>query len=249
MYRIALLTRRELGVALASPFFWCVVALSWLGFGLFFVHSVVPVSGGDLLGMTYLGTRVVFTLQVFLLPLLTMRSLAEERRTGTFEALVTTPVRDHEIVIAKFLNAWIQNAAIWLVFPLAFALLTRIGHGDPDLAVVFGAWFGLVLSGGVFCAIGVFASSLTQHQILAAFLSFIMVVFLIVSPPLLSSSSWFAGDGWTALRRVVAAGDLMGQIGELASGILDGVNVTYQVLLTGLFLLFTGRVLEIRKWK
>jgi ABC-2 type transport system permease protein len=183
-------------------------------------------------------------LQLLLIPLLTMRLLAEEKRSGTFEMLVTAPVRDHEVVLAKFLAAVVVCGAMWLILPLYAVVISRAG-GNPDFGPVWGTYIGVVGVGVVFVSIGLMASAGTQHQILAAFVGIMLnigVLYLPLAADLLPES-------WSVLRGILATGNLVAHSEEAARGILDLVNLSCQAALSALFLLFAVRILEVRKWR
>lgn len=177
------------------------------------------------------------------IPLLTMRLLCEEKRSGTFEMLVTTPVRDYEIVLGKFLAAMGVNCFMWLAIPF-YAWIMKLGGGAPDLGPVWTSYLSVVGIGALFISIGLLASATTRHLLLAGFLGILLILTVSYVPALSAALP----EGWTTLREILAIGDLRLQTEESARGIFDLVNVTYQLAFCGLFLLFTVRVLEVRKW-
>ncbi len=243
MRRFRILLGRELRAFLSSPVTWALMTLAWLVFGLIFSRIVLPRSGGDLLRMNWDAAIQAIYVQILLVPLLTMRLVAEEKRSGTFEMLVTTPARDHEIVLAKFIAVALIHALFWAVLPL-YALVLKLSGGDPDFGCVASAWVGVVGAGTLFAALGLFASAVSSHQIMAAFLGVVLILAFLFLPAFAES---LPAD-WGTLRSVLAAGDLMRQTDQGARGLVDLVALTYQAAFTGLFLLFTVRVLEIRKW-
>jgi ABC-2 type transport system permease protein len=115
--RLWFLLKKEVLQIAWSPASFALMGLIWLIFGVFFRNSILQSSQGDLLLMTYLSASNALGIQMFLVPLQTMRAIAEEKRSGTFEMLVTAPLRDHEVVLAKFLALTLWNATIWLVIP------------------------------------------------------------------------------------------------------------------------------------
>lgn len=245
MTRLRLLLWREMRGLVLSPVVWLFVALAWFVSGVYFRFSVLPRSGGDLPSMVRLAADWGMQVQIVLAPLLTMRMLAEERRSGTFEVLVTAPVRDHEVVLSKFLAAACVSAFTWLVLPLYFYVLQGMG-GEPDMGVVWNTWAGLALVSAVFVALSLLASATTQHQILAGFLGLVLILLLLFVPGMAGDLEGIVGG---RIAGVLSAGSLARQVQESAAGILDIVNVTYQVALACLFLLFTVRVVEVRKWR
>ncbi|MSR74012.1 MAG: hypothetical protein EXS14_00860 [Planctomycetes bacterium] len=241
MNRTLILFRRELLALMAAPGTWVLVGLSWLWLGALYRWQVLPSAGhGDLQYMLWQGTLHAVNMQILFVPLLTMRCVSEEKRSGTIEMLVTAPVGDHEIILAKFAAAWVVNILLWGVLPL-YSLIAQQTGGDPDWGPVFAACFALLGAGAVLTAIGVFASSLTQNQLLAAFIGLLLTFGFLYAPRLVPAD-------WTWTQGVLASGDLLRQVEEAARGIIDVVAVTFQICMCALFLLFATRSLEVRKW-
>jgi len=245
MMRLRLILGKELKALVVSPAFWIFTALAWFVTGLIFRYSLLERSGGDLSLMLQGASLLVVQIQLIFVPLLTMRSLAEEKKSGTFEMLITAPVKDYEVVLGKFLAIWLTNAVVWLVVPLLFAVLGTLGV-EPDFGPVWVAYAGLVLVSGVFVAVGLLASASTRYQILAGFLSVVMLMVLLYFPVVAARWSSYLGQ---SVRQLMMVGNLREQVREASAGLLDLVNVTYQVSLTALVLLVTVRIVEIRKWR
>jgi ABC-2 type transport system permease protein len=249
MRRFLILSGHELRSLLGSPVTWVIIGLAWFLFGLRYTGSILPgathaeAAATDLLHVTWLSSLHAVYLMILFVPLLTMRLLAEEKRTGTFEMLVTAPVRDHEIVLAKFCGAVAATALTWAVVPLN-AVVIRLFGGDPDFGCVLASYGTLLGIGSLFCASGLFASALTPHQLLAGFIALVLIMVLLFAPGLAEHLP----TSWITLRGVLAAGDLLRQAEEAARGLVDLVNITYQAAATGFFLLVTVRVVEARKW-
>jgi len=243
--RLLLLLNREVRGFLVSPVFWLFVSLAWFITGLSFRYRILPGSGGDVSGMILGAGVLAIQVQLIFVPLLTMRTISEEKRTGTFEMLVTTPAKDHEIVLAKFLAVFLMNSAIWLIIPAYFLLLGRL-DADPDPGVVLTCYVGVALVGGVFTAAGILASSTTQHQILAGFLGVVLLTVLLFLPQL---TAGLGGPVGRIVGQMVSVGNLDLQLREAAAGLVDVVNLTYQLSLTAVLLLFSVRILEVRKWR
>lgn len=243
MRRLVTLFRRETASQLLSPTSWALLTLVWLVHGIMFRWIIIPSSTGDIMYMTWRSAGVALWIQLLLVPLQTMRLISEEKRSGTFEMLVTTPARDHEIVVAKFLGAFAFNAMVWLIIP-AHALIIAKAGGAPSMGPVWCSYVAVVGTGGLYIAVGLVASALTGHQILAAFLGVVMLILIGVAPMM-----WqVIPEDWPALRAVIRAGDLNLQLEEAARGLLDIVHLVYKIAFCGLFLLYTTRILEARKW-
>ena len=177
---------------------------------------------------------------LFLTPIVTMRSLAEEKKTGTAELLFTSPVNTFQIVSAKFLAGFLM-VALMILLTLHYILSLYV-LGEPDFGPVWSGYLGLLLLGGVFVAVGVFASSLTDNQIVAAVLSF-GILFLL----------WIAGfpsvSGSSALREFLAYLSPIYHFEDFGKGLIDTKHLVFYVtfIFTALFL--TQRVLDSRRWR
>ena len=164
---VVAVARRELLSLFVSPIAYVILFIFLLVNGAtfrfylrLFGGEMEPVLIGQFAGMPF------WFLVLLVPPLLTMRTFAEERRTGTFELLVTSGVGDAALVCGKFLAAWVFFLVLWTaVLPLV--LLVEV-HGQLDWGIVQSLYFGIFLAGGLFTAIGVLASSMTQNQLVAA---------------------------------------------------------------------------------
>jgi len=227
--------RRELGSAFASPLAYVLMALYLLLSGYFFVAIVLQSQTTNVSPML----QNVAVVLLFLAPLFTMRLLAEERRLGTDELILTSPISPAQWVFGKFAGAlgeWTVFIGVTLLYPLA---LSRMG------AVAWGAtltgYLGLWLIGAALLAAGTFASSLTDNQVVAAMVGFAIAL-------LLWAASWVSGSasGWGQnLLNYISAPS---QFSPLASGVLNTSNLVYFVSLTVGFLFLAVRVIDARRW-
>jgi ABC-2 type transport system permease protein len=175
---------------------------------------------------------------LFLIPAVTMRSLAEEVRNGTIELLLTKPLSDWQLVLGKFLADWtlvIVTLAPTLIY---YYTVYQLGNpvGNVDTGAVFGSYIGLLLLSAVFVAVGLWTSSLSDNQIIAFVLA-VFVCFLL-----------FAGIGavarldfWGTWAYPLAWVSLDQQYADLGRGLIDSRNVIYLLSVTCLFLWFTQR--------
>jgi ABC-2 type transport system permease protein len=182
---------------------------------------------------------------VFLIPAITMRSLAEEIRTGTLELLLTKPLSDGALVVGKFLANWLLVALMLSPTLLYYVSVYWLGNppGNVDSAAVFGSYIGLLLLSGALTAMGLWASSLNENQIVA----FVIGVFL--------GFAWYSGFG--ALSQLLGSGDLAlffsaaaldQQYQALGRGLVDIRNVIYLLSLMAFFLVLTyWRVGQLRR--
>jgi ABC-2 type transport system permease protein len=173
---------------------------------------------------------------LFLIPAITMRSLAEEVRNGTIELLLTKPLSDWGLVLGKFLADWTLVVLTLATTLLYYYTVYQLGSpvGNIDTGAVFGSYIGLLLLGAVFVAVGLWASSLSDNQIVAFVLA-VFVCFLL-----------FAGIGavarldfWGEFAYPLAWISLDQQYADLGRGLIDSRNVVYLLSVTGLFLWFT----------
>lgn len=172
-------------------------------------------------------------------PAITMRLLAEERKSGTIELLTTKPIKDVEIILGKFFAAWCVLGAALL--PTLLYVITMAVLGSIDIGAIISGYIGLLLMGGVFIALGVLASSLTENQIVAFILGFIFCfVFFMLDkvlpymPSFLASTVEFLGVDF--------------HYSSIVRGVIDSRNIIYFLSLLGFSLMLATVSLERRKW-
>lgn len=182
---------------------------------------------------------------MFLIPAITMRSLAEEQKDGTFELLATRPLSDWDIVFAKFLASLAIVVLTLLPTIIYYITVYQLGitKGNIDTGAVIGSYLGLIFLGAAFTAIGIFSSSVSKNQIIA----FTFAVFL----------SFFAFSGFDSVSSLLSlqgiAGFLTGlgiseHYQSISRGVLDTRDLIYFLSFTALFLLITKTILGGRKW-
>jgi ABC-2 type transport system permease protein len=227
---------RELLSQFCSPIAYVVLVVFLLLSGYFF--SVI-LNATQEASMRYTFSNLAITL-LFLAPALTMRLFSEEKKSGTLEVLMTAPVTEWEVVFAKFMGGWLLYLFILLPTVLYGLLLMMVGQ--PDLGALLTGYAGLALIGAVFVSIGLFASALTSNQVIAAVLSFfILLGFWIVSFATPETSS--------VMGKLVGTISLFEHYDTFRRGIIDTRDVIYYVATTALFLFLTVRVLESRRWR
>jgi ABC-2 type transport system permease protein len=173
-------------------------------------------------------------------PLLTMRLVAEEKKTGTVELLLTYPLTDTAVVLAKFLAAWTMLAVMLALTGVQMAVLFWLG--EPHLPAVLSGYLGLLLMSGAFAALGLFASAATSNQIVAAVVSYCLLLILWVL-------GWSANVVGAELGAWLQQLSLGGHFEGFARGLLDTHDVVYYLLFVGFFLFLSIRVLEANRWK
>jgi len=182
---------------------------------------------------------------LFLVPAITMRMISEEKRTGTLDLLQTRPVNEWQIIVAKFLASWALVLLSLVPTLVYFWSVARMSSppGNMDMGGTWGSYIGLLFLGGIYAAIGIFASSLTGNQIvafiLAVFTSFLMYMgfeFL----------SGLAGSGKTGY--FIARIGIGAHYNSISRGVLDSRDLLYFLGAMGVFIAGTRTVLQSNKW-
>ena len=177
---------------------------------------------------------------IFLAPLLTMRLLAEEQKLGTLELLLTSPVRDWEVVIGKYLASLLILAAI-LAGTLYYVLLLYV-FGSPDTGPVLSGYLGLLLYGAAALAIGLLGSSFSGNQIVAAVVGIAILL-------MLSYVDRIGGLVEGIVRQIVQGMSMNSHIVDFTRGVIDLSSVVYFLSLAAVFIFLAIRSLETRRWR
>lgn len=232
------LSKKELMSYFNSPIAFIFIGVflvmgNWLFFNYFFVVGQVNMrSYFSLLPWIFL----------FLSPALTMRLWAEEKKTGTIELLLTLPVTNWQVVMAKFFGALtfqFVTLLLSMTIPISLALI-----GDVDFGPVIGGYLGAILLGGSYLALGMFISSLTKNQIiafilglLACFIAFIVGADFVIeqAPSFLVSTMRFLGLG--------------SHFSNISKGIIDSKDIIYYLSFIYIFLFINAKIVEGRNWK
>ena len=228
--------KKELRCYLVSPLAYVFLAAFLFLSGLFF-YLGITLTGEASLRVLLANLAVT---QLFVLPMLTMRHFAEERRQGTLELLFTAPVPLAAIVMGKWLSSVTLCVFMFLgtaVFPAILAY-----YGDPDWGVMATSYLGLLAVACGFCAAGLFASSLTDDQVAAGLLGIVILLpFWLVH----QAEAIFSDEWAESIRK---AGVLV-HLDSFQRGVLDSADVLYFVAFTFVFLFLTFRSLESRRWR
>ncbi|MCS6952212.1 MAG: ABC transporter permease subunit [Bryobacterales bacterium] len=182
----------------------------------------------------------VSVIGLFLIPMITMRLFAEEKRSGTIELLMTSPVRDLEIILGKWLAALVLYGGILAISGLNLAFLFL--YGDPDWKPILVGYLGLLLQGGCLLAIGTFISTLTRNQIIAGGATFAACLMLWIF-------DWVTAYESATWARVMSYLSVVTHFEPFAKGVLDSKDVIFylSVIFLGLFL--TARSMEALRWR
>ncbi len=227
--------KRELRSYFNSPVAYVFIVVFLVILGWFFTSNLFLMNVASL--------RIVFELvpliYLFFVPAVTMRLLAEEKKSGTLELLTTKPVRDIEIVLGKFFAAWTLLAAA--LAPTLLYLITIMSLGKIDIGPVICGYVGLLLMGGVYISIGLLASSLTENQIIAFILSFLIVFVLFMLDKILM----YVPDAFASTLEFLS---MDFHFSNIVRGVLDSRNLIYFGSLLGFSLFLATVSLERRKW-
>jgi len=240
MRNVMLIARRELAAYLKTMSGYLIIAGVLFVDGLFF--NAFAMAGAAKKSSEVLGDFFYYSSgsTMFCAVLLSMRLLAEERQAGTLALLYSSPVKDGEIVLGKFLSA----LAFLSVFLAATAYMPALlmAYGTVSLGHVAAGYLGLFLLGGATLAVGTFGSSLTKSQVLAAILSGCMVVSLVICWLLAHVTERPLAEVFTSLA-------IYGHFKPFEQGLLHLKHVAYFLLVTYVALFGATRVLEARRWR
>ena len=233
MTRVVPIFKKELRSYFSSPVAYIVITVFLLICGWFFSTSLFVVGQASLRNVF----QIIPFVLTFFVPAITMRLLSEEKKTGTFELLVTMPVADFEVILGKYLAA-LALLVVSIGFTLTYAF-TVGALGKPDAGVIAAGYIGLVLLGAGYIAIGVLASSLTENQIVAFIVSF-MIIFVL---SLVDKVLLFVPAALATVCEYLSAEY---HFDNIARGVLDTRDLVYYFSLIALGLYFSARALQRR---
>lgn len=229
--------KREMKAYFTSPIAYIFIAVFYLITAFYFVTMNL---GGATTNMSYVFSGV-FSIMMILLPLLTMRLFSDEKKLKTDQCLLTAPVSLVGIVMGKFFAALcVFLIAMAIYIPYIFVLLSLAG--SVAWASIIGNLIGLLLLGASFISIGIFISSLTELQIVAA------IVSLIINLVLYMIDVFAASVTWEPLRAVMVSVGFYNRYTEFTQGILNVTSIVFFVSAIFVFNFLTVRVLEKRRW-
>jgi len=245
------LVRRELGSHFMSLTGYVIIATVLLLLGFSFMDILAKLNGTPVdspITEIFYVTLYFWMILLLTTPVITMRTFALEKFSGTFETLMTTPVSDLAVVLAKFFGSLIFYTIVWLPLLAYILILQRYIHnpaGSLDLFTVLSTYLGIILVGGLFISVGCFASSLSKSQLIAAALSygFGLTLFLLS----LRSLVPFEVVGWEA--DFFSHISMTEHMQDFARGVVGLSSLTYYVTLIVFFLFLTWKVVESRRWK
>lgn len=182
---------------------------------------------------------------MFLIPAITMRLFAEEKRTGTIELLLTKPITDIQIILAKYFAGLILVIIALLPTLIYFVSVVQLGNpvGNVDSGGTWGSYIGLLLLGASYVAIGIFASSITSNQIVSFLVAAMLCFFMFFGFEGIASFNLFGN-----YDHIVISMGLSDHYLSMSRGLIDTRDVIYFIIVSALFLFFTRLVIQSRKW-
>lgn len=253
MRNIFAIAGKELRGYFASPIGWVICGLFSLMFGYFF-YAYVEVflrnsmsaqmgAGGPIninmnLVRPLLSNATVIIL--FVLPSITMRTYSEEKRSGTIELLLTSPVTDWEIIFGKFFGAMGLYATMLLATMAYMSIL--FAYGQPEFRPLVAGYLGLVLLGGCFISMGLFISSLTKNQVIAGVGTFIAgLLFWVIN--------WLGDNASPTTSAILSYLSITEHFDDFAKGVIDTKHVIFYLSFISFGLFLTSRSVDTERWK
>ena len=255
MRNIIAIGQKELKSYFSSPIAYVVIGFWALLYGYFFIailqFFVRQSMGGNQFGgqqpvnvnqmmIRPLVAQNVPILLLFLLPMVTMRTYSEEKRSGTIELLLTSPVTDFEIILGKFFGAMGLYCSMLAVTLIHLAVL--LWFGRPEWKPIIATYLGLLLLGGCFISLGLFISSLTKNQIVAGMVTFAVFLLLWViewigsfSPPMIDKLSQYLS--------------IVGHLDDFGKGVLDTTHIIYYLSFITFGLFLTAKSVDSERWR
>jgi len=236
--RVLALTGRELRSYFLSPVGYIVTALFLVMTGLIFMrYTFDQGQPASLRPVFELGTWML----LFVCPAITMRAISEERRLGTFEMLMTCPISETEVILAKFIAA--MGFLVLMLVPTFVHVLLLELYGRPDYGELFCGYLGMLLAGMAYMSSGMLASTLTTSQVVAFLVTLFFWLALSIGAKFLPQ---YLHEPWAT---AAFAADPDPRLRDFAIGLIDSSNVIYFVSLTALFLIAAIQTLEARRWR
>ena len=254
MSNVLAIAQKELKSYFASPIAYVIIGLFALVFGFFYYIGVayfvqqsmqmMGMQGGPTQNVNEAVIRGLFlnasVILLFVLPMITMRTYSEEKRSGTIELLLTSPLTDVQIILGKFLGAMALYAAMLAVTLIHIAVLFALGN--PEWKPVATGYLGLLLMGGSFIAIGLLISSFTKNQIIAVMGTFAVVLLGWIV-------NWASTLAGPTGREILDYVGITNHLEDFTRGIIDTKHVVYYVSLITFSLFLTARSVDSERWR
>ncbi len=245
---------KELRSYFASPIAFVIIGLFALLFSRFFYaylmvfvqrsSGMMQMQGGganninqEMIRYVLMNSAVII---LFVMPMITMRTYSEEKRSGTIELLLTSPLTDLEIIVGKFFGAMGLYCAMLSVTVLYMAILFI--YGNPEWRPVVAGYLGLLLLGGCFISVGLLISSLTKNQIVAGVVTFAVFLMLWII-------NWSADQSGPTMRAVLNHLSIIDHFDDFARGIIDTKHVVYYLSFITFGLFLTAKSVDSERWR
>ena len=253
MRNIIAMADKELRSYFASPIAYIIIGLFSLLFGWFFYmyltvfvrqsEQMMQFGGGaaninqQMIRGVLLNSAVII---LFVMPMITMRTYSEEKRSGTIELLLTSPITDLQIILGKFAGALLLYVAMLLVTMLYMGIL--FVYGNPEWRPIAAGYVGLLLMGGCFISAGLLISSLTKNQIVAGMATFAVFLMLWVI-------NWIGESAGPATQAIVSYLSITEHFDDFARGIIDTKHVVYYLSFITFGLFLTAKSVDSERWR
>ncbi|MGB7219313.1 MAG: ABC transporter permease subunit [Vicinamibacterales bacterium] len=254
MRNVLAIAEKELKAYFSSPMAYIVIGFWALLYGYFYVAILRFFLDSSLRAGQFGGPQAmnvnqilirqllqnVTILVLFIMPMITARVYAEEKRSGTIELLLTSPLTDLQIILGKFLGALLLYSVMLVVTLVHLGLLFL--YGNPEWKPIVTAYLGLLLMGGSFIALGLFISSLTKNQIIAGTVTF--AVFL-----LLWIITWIGETGGSTVSAVTNYLSIVNHYDDFSKGVIDTTHVIYYLSFITFSLFLTLKSVDSERWR
>ena len=238
------ITKREYIHYFVSPMAYAVALMFLVILGLIFIIGVTQSAQPNATA----SFGPMLTIFLFFAPVLTMRLLADEQRAGTLELLLTSPIREWELVVGKWLGSWLF--AITLILLTMIYPLILVVYGNPDLGPVYSSFIGLSLLVGAVLAIGVFASSLTSNVVVAAALGLLFALGVWIIRFVSSAIEALTLFTNSSVISIIEFLDFNSHFSDTFSrGIIDTSDAFYYISVIAIALYIATRVVQSRRWR
>jgi gliding motility-associated transport system permease protein len=253
MSNVIAIAKKELRSYFASPIAYIIIGFFALPFGVFFYLYLtafvqqglqMQFGGGGSMNINQQVIRYVLqnasVIILFVMPMITMRTYSEEKRSGTVELLLTSPISDVEIILGKFFGALGLYVAMLLVTLLYIGIL--FVYGSPEWRPLIACYLGLLLMGGAFLSLGLFISSTTNNQIVAGIVSFIVFLMLWIV-------GWFADSAGPTFGPLTQYLSITEHFDDFSKGVIDTKHVLYYLSLITFGLFLTAKSVDSERWR
>lgn len=253
MGNILAITRKEFRSYFASPIAYVVIGMFALVYGFMFDAVLgyflrnsqqMGAMGGGGMNINQMIVRPLFgnvsVILLILVPMITMRSFSEEKATGTIELLLTSPITDWQLVLGKFFGAMSLVATMLLITLVDVAIL--FVYGNPEWRLIGSAYLGFLLMTGCFVALGLFVSSMTKSQVVAAVATFSTFLLLWVL-------NWMADAGGPTVNAIIRALSITDHLDDFTKGVIDTKHLVYYVSFISFGLFLTAKSVDAERWR